>query len=129
MQAQHENGIGEESSGLINVPAKKRAFPMSAEERRMRRKEINRESARRIRKRKNNEMEGLKQQVLHPFVYQLLFPLITCYRSGVLQYAFNGIPPALPCPVLSYTMSTVLHPAALTDKFGITKGGACSSMV
>ena len=88
MQAQHENGTGEESSGLINVPAKKRGFPMSAEERRIRRKEINRESARRIRKRKNNEMEGLKQQVLHPFVYQFIHPLITCFpihRSGVSQ--------------------------------------------
>ena len=76
LQAQHENGTGEESSGLINVPAKKRAFPMSAEERRIRRKEINRESARRIRKRKNNEMEGLKQQVLHHFVYHSIHSFI-----------------------------------------------------
>ena len=59
-------------------PAKKRAFPMSAEERRIRRKEINRESARRIRRRKNNEMEGLKQQVLHAFVYHSIHPFITC---------------------------------------------------
>jgi len=37
--------------------------PMTEEERKARRKEINRQSARRIRERKSNEMESLKQQV------------------------------------------------------------------
>ncbi len=57
---QQENGNGEVSSA---AGLKRKGTPLTEEERRIRRKEINRESARRIRKRKNNEMESLKQQV------------------------------------------------------------------
>ena len=57
---QQENGNGEVSSA---AGLKRKGMPLTEEERRIRRKEINRESARRIRKRKNNEMESLKQQV------------------------------------------------------------------
>ena len=41
----------------------KRKAPVSDAERKRRRQEINRQSARRIRERRNNEMEQLKQQV------------------------------------------------------------------
>lgn len=58
--AQHENGTGEASSPGM----KRKGPPLTEEERRLRRKEINRESARRIRLRKNNEMERLKHQVV-----------------------------------------------------------------
>ena len=57
-QMQQENGIGEPDS----PGSKRKGTPLTEEERRIRRKEINRESARRIRRRKNNEMESLKQQ-------------------------------------------------------------------
>ncbi|CAK0737084.1 hypothetical protein CVIRNUC_000852 [Coccomyxa viridis] len=59
-EMQQENGNGEVSSA---AGLKRKGTPLTEEERRIRRKEINRESARRIRKRKNNEMESLKQQV------------------------------------------------------------------
>ena len=62
-QMQQENGNGEVSSA---AGLKRKGTPLTEEERRIRRKEINRESARRIRKRKNNEMESLKQQVRCP---------------------------------------------------------------
>ena len=60
---QQENGNGEVSSA---AGLKRKGTLLTEEERRIRRKEINRESARRIRKRKNNEMESLKQQVRRP---------------------------------------------------------------
>ena len=41
---------------------KRKGPPLTEEQRRIRRKEINRESARRIRRRKNNETENLKHQ-------------------------------------------------------------------
>ena len=58
VQMQQENGMGEADS----PGSKRKGPPLTEEERRIRRKEINRESARRIRRRKNNEMETLKQQ-------------------------------------------------------------------
>ena len=68
---QQENGNGEVSSA---AGLKRKGAPLTEEERRIRRKEINRESARRIRKRKNNEMESLKQQVRRPAAVERAFP-------------------------------------------------------
>ena len=42
---------------------KRKTAPLTEEERKKRRKEINRQSARRIRERKSIEMESLRQQV------------------------------------------------------------------
>lgn len=58
VQMQQENGVG----GAESPGGKRKGPPLTEEERRIRRKEINRESARRIRRRKNNEMDNLKQQ-------------------------------------------------------------------
>ena len=55
------SGDGEEGQDERTVI--KRKTPLNEEERKKRRKEINRQSARRIRERKNNEMESLRQQV------------------------------------------------------------------
>ena len=68
---QQENGNGEVSSA---AGLKRKGTPLTEEERRIRRKEINRESARRIRKRKNNEMESLKQQVRRPAAGATAYP-------------------------------------------------------
>lgn len=61
-QAVSEDGE-EPDDGGSNHKRKVSAAPKTEEERRARRKEINRQSARRIRQRKSNEMESLKQQV------------------------------------------------------------------
>ena len=85
-QMQQENGNGEVSSapGL-----KRKGVPLTEEERRTRRKEINRESARRIRKRKNNEMEGLKQQVRQAAAGMRAYPGIAI-RTGAQSFCLGS---------------------------------------
>lgn len=57
-QADNQSDVDEDVVGA------KRKGPMSEEDKKRRRQEINRQSARRIRERKSHEMERLKQQVL-----------------------------------------------------------------
>lgn len=52
-----------QSDGDEDIVGAKRKGPMSDEDKKRRRQEINRQSARRIRERKSHEMERLKQQV------------------------------------------------------------------
>lgn len=52
-----------QSDGDVDTVGTKRKGPMSEEDKKRRRQEINRQSARRIRERKSHEMEHLKQQV------------------------------------------------------------------
>ncbi|KAK9792968.1 hypothetical protein WJX73_002136 [Symbiochloris irregularis] len=56
--AESEEGSYEEGEGAL-----KRKAPMTEEDRKRRRQEINRQSARRIRERRSHELETLKQQV------------------------------------------------------------------
>lgn len=59
LQSDNQSDADEGSVGA------KRKGPMTEEDRKRRRQEINRQSARRIRERKSLEMERLKQQVQH----------------------------------------------------------------
>ena len=75
VQMPQENGVGEvESPG-----GKRKGPPLTEEERRVRRKEINRESARRIRRRKNNEMDSLKQQA-RPGLFTSVLTFVSLHR-------------------------------------------------
>lgn len=60
-QPASSGGGGEAQEG--GSGQKRKTTPLTEEERKKRRKEINRQSARRIRERKSNEMESLRQQV------------------------------------------------------------------
>ena len=63
---QSEDGSFEEGDGSA-----KRKAPMTEEDRKRRRQEINRQSARRIRERRSHELENLKQQVCSRGNFQL----------------------------------------------------------
>ncbi|CAL8470404.1 g9946 [Coccomyxa elongata] len=62
-----QTGNSDDGGGLQDGGSsqKRKTAPLTEEERKKRRKEINRQSARRIRERKSNEMESLRQQVAH----------------------------------------------------------------
>jgi hypothetical protein len=64
---QKQKSDGEEGANGEALPQKRKSLPLSEEERKLRRKEINRQSARRIRERKSHEMENLKHQVGPPW--------------------------------------------------------------
>jgi hypothetical protein len=62
-QPASSGGGGDAQEGEGGSGQKRKTTPLTEEERKKRRKEINRQSARRIRERKSNEMESLRQQV------------------------------------------------------------------
>lgn len=63
-----QTGNSDDGGGLQDGGSsqKRKTAPLTEEERKKRRKEINRQSARRIRERKSNEMESLRLQVRAP---------------------------------------------------------------
>ncbi|KAL3144141.1 hypothetical protein ABBQ32_003930 [Trebouxia sp. C0010 RCD-2024] len=83
-----------QSDGDEGSVGAKRKGPMTEEDRKRRRQEINRRSARRIRERKSLEMERLKQQVQHVWLC-LSAP---CECVGALQPCYQ-----FPCRIQHYS--------------------------
>ena len=74
LQSDNQSGGDEGSAGA------KRKGPMSEEDKKRRRQEINRQSARRIRERRSHEMERLKQQVQAFSAFCLSALVVTAYE-------------------------------------------------